>query len=266
MGNPNKATYSAADIVNYYAQLDWLQPAEAAILERLQPQLSNMKMLDMGVGGGRTTLHFAPLVETYTGIDYSPKMIAACQDRFKSAEYSPSFKVCDGRNMSQFETHSFDFILFSYNGIDYVSHGDRLKILSEIKRVGKPNGYFVFSSHNLQALEQELSWRKHLSRNPLNTYASFVALGLFWLFNPSLNRQSIVNADYLIVRDDSHLFRLKTYYIRAAQQLKQLSQHFSPLEVYPWRSQTGVLDPNDSSMEANLWLYYLCQTKADAEP
>ncbi|NEP10051.1 MAG: class I SAM-dependent methyltransferase [Symploca sp. SIO2C1] len=256
----NQTTYTTASIVNYYAALDWLQPAEIAILERLQPQLATMKMLDIGVGGGRTTLYFAPLVKQYVGIDYSPQMIAACQQRFKDSEYPMSFEIGDARDMSQFDDNSFDFILFSYNGIDYVSHEDRLKILAEVQRVGKSGCYFFFSSHNLQALEKGLTWQKQLSINPLRIYTNLVALGLFWLFNPSLNRQKLADSDYLIVRDDSHLFRLDTYYIRASQQLQDLSQDFSQVEIYPWKSQERMLEMDAPVMETELWLYYLCQT------
>ena len=137
MGDRNATTYAAADIVRYYSQLNRLQPAEAALLERLRHLLPGMKMLDVGVGGGRTTRHFAPLAQHYIGIDYSPEMVAACQQRFGEFGDSISFEICDARGLRQFDDNSFDFILFSFNGIDYVSHEDRLKIFQEIKRVGK---------------------------------------------------------------------------------------------------------------------------------
>ncbi|NEP57098.1 MAG: class I SAM-dependent methyltransferase [Symploca sp. SIO2G7] len=262
----NKTTYTAASIVNHYARLDWLQPAEVAILEKLRSQLANMKMLDMGVGGGRTTLYFAPLVKQYVGIDYSPKMIAACQQRFKDSEYPISFEICDARDLSQFGDNSFDFILFSYNGIDSVSHTDRLKIFAEVKRVGKPGCYFFFSSHNLQTLEKGLTWQKQLSINPFEIYLNLVSLGLFWLFNRSINRRKVANSDYLIVRDESHMFGLDTYYIRAAQQLKYLSQDFSNVEIYPWKSKERVLEMDAPIMETELWLYYLCQNAKEFAP
>ena len=258
----NKNTYSATDIVKYFTKLSWLQPAEAAVLKRFQPQLTNMKLLDIGVGGGRTTLHFAPSVKQYIGIDYSTKMIAACQKRFENSEHPMSFKVCDARDLSQFEDNLFDFILFSYNGIDYASHEDRLKILAEVKRVGKPGCYFFFSTHNLQALKKELSWRGQLNINPIEIYVNLVRFGLFWLFNMPLIGQKIADFDYLIVRDDSHLYRLNTYYIQAAQQLKQLSQDFESIEIYPWKSQESLLDLDAPIMETELWLYYLCQIKS----
>ena len=259
MSDRNATTYAAEDIVNYYTQLNRLQPAEAALLERLRDQLSTMTMLDIGVGGGRTTQHFAPLVKQYVGIDYSSEMVAACQTRFKSSNYPISFEVGDARELSQFDDSSFNFILFSFNGIDYVSHQDRLKIFQEIKRVGKPGCYFFFSSHNLQALENELIWQKQIRPNPLKTYENLVMLGLFWLFNRSINRQTLKQANRLIVRDESHNFRLDTYYVRAAQQLRQLAKDFSQVEIYPWQSSERILDLDTPDVGRDLWLYYLCR-------
>ena len=84
-------------------------------------------------------------------------------------------------------------------------------------------------------------------------------LGLFWLFNRPMTRDTLAEADYLVVRDESHNFRLDTYYIRAAQQLKQLSKDFSQVEIYPWQSTKKVVDIDTPSMGRDLWTYYLCR-------
>ncbi len=124
MNDKNNQTYSTPLIVNYYQQLQQLQPAEATIIKRFEDKLPQMKMLDMGVGGGRTTKYFFPLVKEYIGIDYSAAMITACQERFINEEQKVKLKVGDARDLSQFEDNYFDFILFSFNGIDYISHAD----------------------------------------------------------------------------------------------------------------------------------------------
>ena len=116
----NLKTYTSADIVGYYSQLKALQPAEEAILTLLKPGLGSMKMLDIGVGGGRTTRHFAAVTAEYVGIDYSAGMIDACKERC-SGDANTTFHVGDARDLSRFEDDCFDFILFSFNGIDYIS-------------------------------------------------------------------------------------------------------------------------------------------------
>ena len=40
-------------------------------------------MLDIGVGGGRTTYYFKDLVKKYKGIDIAPKFIESCKNKFK---------------------------------------------------------------------------------------------------------------------------------------------------------------------------------------
>lgn len=146
LDDSNKKIYTARSIVRHYTRLSLLQPAEQMILELLQGQLSSMKMLDIGVGGGRTTQHFSKLAMEYVGIDYSTNMIAACQKRFSASSQVVMFEVCDARDMSRFRDNSFDFILFSFNGIDYVSHTDRLKVFQEVSRVAKPGAYFSFQA------------------------------------------------------------------------------------------------------------------------
>ena len=128
--------------------------AEKVILSQLRPWLQGKKMLDIGVGTGRTVEFFAPLVDSYVGVDYAPRMIETCEAHFGGRWSKARFAVADIRNLSEFEAGSFDLVLFSFNGIDCISHEDRLKALEEIDRVCAPDGIFCFSSHNLNGLGQ----------------------------------------------------------------------------------------------------------------
>jgi ubiquinone/menaquinone biosynthesis C-methylase UbiE len=261
MDGINQKTYAALSVVQHYAQLKLLQPAEEAILELLRDRWSSMKMLDIGVGGGRTTQHFAPLVAEYFGIDYSAEMVAACQKRFAASPTAPQIEVGDARDLSRFADNSFDFILFSFNGIDFVSHSDRLKVFQEIARVGKPGGYFFFSSHNLQGLEREFEFRKHLGLNPITTYVNLVMFAILRLLNRAFTLDQLKAANHAIVRDESHNFRLKTYYVRPEAQLQQLDPNFSEIKVYSWRAGWPITDAEELRSNVDMWLYYLCVIK-----
>jgi ubiquinone/menaquinone biosynthesis C-methylase UbiE len=254
----NQKTYATASIVQYYAQLHQLQPAEITVLTLLQDQLLDMKMLDIGVGGGRTTHHFSSAVAEYTGIDYSTDMIAACQARFTASSPTATFAVCDARDMSRFADNSFDFILFSFNGIDYISHGERLQVFHEILRIGKPGGYFLFSSHCLENFECTFSWTKQFHPNPLQTYVNWVMLVLLRLFNFSVSLKQLKASDHIVVKDESHNFALNTYYVRTKEQINQLEPNFRDIKIYSWKS--GVELTSDQALRDNsdLWLYYLC--------
>ncbi|MFH7245151.1 MAG: methyltransferase domain-containing protein [Spirulina sp.] len=259
MADCNQTAYAKSSLVRYYTQLHQLQPAERGILMRLRDQLPTMAMLDLGIGGGRTTQHLWPRVGQYTGIDYSAEMIAACRARFSPAGddgAGPTLAVMDARDLSAFEDKSFDLIWFSFNGLDYVSHADRLKILQEVHRVGKPGAYFVFSSHNLRGMARTFDYRQHLSFNPLTTYVDLAMWGLLRWFNRGVGITDLSRTDHLILRDESHNFALQTYYIDPAAQIQQLAFGFHSIEVYPWTQMDPVNDVDDPGLSSALWLYY----------
>lgn len=258
LNDSNQQAYATRSLVQHYTQLGLLQPAEQTILTLLQGQLSSMKMLDIGVGGGRTTQHFSHRVLHYTGIDYSTNMIAACQKRFSAKSQAALFKVCDARDMSQFQDNSFDFILFSFNGIDSVSHSDRLKVFQEVSRVGKPGGYFCFSSHNLQGIERQFDWKNQIGLNPVTTYVNLVMLALLRFLNRSITLTDLNAATHTIIQDESHNFCLKNYYIRPQEQMQQLATDYSNVQVYSWKSGLELTSDHEQRFNTDMWLYYLC--------
>lgn len=258
VGDSNQHTYTSAGIVQHYAQLSLLQPAEKAIFDLLYDRLPSMKMLDIGVGGGRTTKHFAPIVADYIGIDYSAEMIAACKQRFDTACQTALFEVCDARDLSRFQDNSFDFILFSFNGIDYMSHADRLTVFQEVRRVGKPGSYFCFSSHNLQGLEHAFAVRNQLHVNPFKTYVNLLMLLMLRCCNQSITLKRLKASAYLVAKDESHNFRLQTYYVRPQEQRTQLAADFSHVNIYAWKSGLNITDDRILTANTDLWLYYLC--------
>ncbi|HRK49354.1 MAG TPA: class I SAM-dependent methyltransferase, partial [Pyrinomonadaceae bacterium] len=132
----NRKTYANAKVLDYYDGLSELFPAEKVLFEQLSSKLEGAKILDIGVGGGRTTQYLLPRAAEYTGLDYVPEFI----ERVKKKYQIGNFIAGDARDLKEFEDESFDFALFSYNGIDAVLHEDRLKILNEINRVLKKGG------------------------------------------------------------------------------------------------------------------------------
>jgi len=143
----NLEKYNDSDIVAHYAKMSGLQPCEVAIFGRwLKP---GMAILDIGVGGGRTTPALTEIAGRYVGIDYSQAMVEACKKRFPSLE----FRHCDARELSQFGDDEFDAVVFSFNGIDVITDdAGRARCLKEIARVLKPGGIYVFSSHNAKVV------------------------------------------------------------------------------------------------------------------
>lgn len=122
----------------------WQNPGEEVALRIVAPLVRSKRILDLGVGGGRTVGLLALLTEQYVGVDYSPGMVAACQARYPDKD----FRVVDARDMSMFEDGSFEFVFFAGSGIDTVDEQDRKKVYKEIQRILTNDGIFVFSTLN----------------------------------------------------------------------------------------------------------------------
>jgi SAM-dependent methyltransferase len=141
----NQAVYSDGGLVRFYGDRSFLYPAEAAILSRFEAEVRDRRILDLGVGGGRTTAPLLAVSSRYVGADYSLEMVETCRARYPGV----AFSHCDARDMREFADGAFDLVLFSANGIDHVTQQDRRAILREVRRVLSPGGLFVFSSHHL---------------------------------------------------------------------------------------------------------------------
>ena len=108
---------------------------------------------------------FAPRVRNYVGIDYVSAFVEECRNRFHGTPFQDSFRVGDAQAMPEFPDESFDFVLFSFNGIDCVSLTQRRAILGEMRRLCRKGGYFCLSSHNMSSLAKQFT--PSLSLKPL---------------------------------------------------------------------------------------------------
>ncbi len=253
----NVAAYEQADLVQKFYRDRVLHKPEQTILDYLRADLKNMRMLDIGVGAGRTTFYFAELVKEYIGIDAASNMIDACKERFANAGKNVSFEVCNVRNMEIFEDNYFDFILFSYNGLDLLNHAGRLEALREIRRVCKPGGLFYFSSHNLYSIKRTLTvkWSAILENPRAILY--LLKLPIIRLLNPSLEK--LEKMDYAIIKDGGHRFRIVTYYIKPEKQIEQLTElEFRNIKIYSLEEGQEIDTSSDLSSARDYWLHYLC--------
>lgn len=130
-------------VARFQSAEGWIDRSERILLERIRREYVHGDVLDIGVGGGRTV----PLLNRgegrYVGIDFVPELINAARKRFPEVD----LRVGDARHLD-FPDACFDVAVFSINGLDAVSHADRASALREIRRVLRPGGAFVFSTHN----------------------------------------------------------------------------------------------------------------------
>ncbi len=233
-----------------------LQEHEKTILSLLKDELPKMRMLDLGVGSGRTTRYFAKLTKEYIGVDYSSAMIAACR-RIFADRANLTFLTLDARDMKIFGDGYFDFVLFSYNGIDYVDHNDRLRILQEIHRVIRKGGYFCFSAHNLDCKEL---YSFKLSAHPTILLRRLISILRMRLANSKAwknMRDTQSRRRYAALNDGVFGYSLLTYYVTAEEQVQQLREAgFHGIRLF--RMADGM--EQRSGDYVSPWLYYLART------
>ncbi|MGD0757684.1 MAG: class I SAM-dependent methyltransferase [Candidatus Sulfotelmatobacter sp.] len=167
----NLGVYNAAPVVSYYASLNYLTPCERLLFDGYIKGGSSI--LDLGVGGGRTTAYLAGRASHYVGLDYAAAMIKACQTKFPHLD----FRVADAADLSAFQNEAFDAVVFSFNGIDMLPSAARRACLEHICRVLKPGGVLIFSSHNPRAILVRRGWNRDRLREMARRFSGRSAFG-----------------------------------------------------------------------------------------
>lgn len=150
---------------------DGLFPQEREIVEEYFS--AGESVLDLGCGAGRTTVQLVDYDLDVVAVDVSESMVEAA----RSLTGDTSLGIADVTQLP-FADNSFDNVLFSYNGLDYPYPAvERLRALSEIRRILNPNGTFAFSSHNawytLPALVSDWGFLRKFHLGPENKHRSF---------------------------------------------------------------------------------------------
>lgn len=246
--NRNKRYYKNSKVVDRYSRLDGLQGPEQAFLDMYRERLTGLRLLDLGVGGGRTTLPFCSHAGEYVGVDYSQEMVHACNRRYRNLP-NAMFEVGDARSLPQFPDGHFGAVLFSYNGIDEVPAEDRRRVLDEMHRLLAPSGVFFFSSHNLNFMSRLFA-------------ASFWSGPRRYLMLRAINRgRRPLGQDFGLFDDgwQNLRFRMDTYYISPQHQFKQLQEAgFDGIRAFSVESGREYEGLEDLRSSVEPWIYYLC--------
>jgi SAM-dependent methyltransferase len=148
-----------ADNLRYYASPKvvenlkdhpyYLRDIEAALvtdaINRIGKPTSDLRLLDLGCGHGRTSLPLASLGLTVTALDLSYPLIHVAHTNKPDLEV-----LCANAVHLPVADNTFDIVLFSHNGIDLIAPTElRFAALREVVRALRPEGFFVYSSHAL---------------------------------------------------------------------------------------------------------------------
>jgi ubiquinone/menaquinone biosynthesis C-methylase UbiE len=162
----NTGHYQTDDAVEQYSHYNLMYEEKYLLPKYFKRQSS---VLDLACGAGRTTLRLHEMGYTVKGVDLSDILLNTAKSRFPYI----SFEHGSYCNLPEAD-NSFDNILISYNGLDYVPENERCQALRECSRVLKRGGCLIFSSHNIKYLHGVLSpinnhmvlSKKHIKRFP----------------------------------------------------------------------------------------------------
>lgn len=150
IGAHNRDRFDAPASVAQYEAMEGLTPCEATLFEH--HVAAGSRILDLGVGTGRTTPWLSTRASWYLGIDVAPAMVAAARRLHPGAD----LRVGDASDLGDLADDGVDVVVFSYNGIDYLDDGARHRTLDEVRRVLVPGGTFLFSTHNPRCILAEV--------------------------------------------------------------------------------------------------------------
>jgi SAM-dependent methyltransferase len=259
----NRRAWSHSSTVRSFRQREgWTDPGERAALESVRPDATDQPILDLGVGAGRTIPLVLPISRDYVGLDYTAELVRACRDKY------PDVRVVhgDARDLSRFADESFQLVMFSFNGIDAVCPPDRVVILREIRRVLRPGGTLLFSTHNHDGPGhgEGLSFGVERTRNPVKL-AARVALAMAHAAQTVRNyrRYSKLGHEgdgYSVRNAAAHHHGILVHYITLQGQLEQLEANGFRPHPLVWASSDGRrLLPEDDNSDA--WWFHLVARK-----
>lgn len=250
----NRRIYNSQLAVNTYYKRTGLTPGEFSILNQVVKDNKEIKMLDIGIGCGRTYEGFRKYVAEYIGIDYSEAMIKVCKEKFELDK--DCFFLSDARNLSGLYENVFDFILFSFNGIDCVNETDRVQIFKEVKRVAKNKAMLAFSSHNLFNVTKLFKFR--IPKNPFNYLPEYKQHKFIKNANPAI--ETILKREISVIKDGDLNKETEYCYVKPDFQIDQLkSLGFDVVEIFSDQRNFTYPLTTDWKNITEPWLYYLCQ-------
>lgn len=266
--NINHASYSNKSVARYWASYsDNLLYGEQLILQSLHGQLACADFADIGVGGGRTTGHLADKVRSYTGIDYSQPLVEACRKKYPNVDFH-CLDVCESLSLGE---SSYDFIFFSFNGIDCLTQAERDSFLKNAFVSLRPGGRLLFSSHNYFKASLPMRTREALMKLLMQSVAApYKPRALYhgvlsFIRYCRLKHHQRVADDFASLLDAAQGNRELLAWIDPVRQINDLECHgfnANAITVFDWY---GVLVPASHLRRIDTYsVYYLCQKSGSA--
>ena len=86
-------------------------------------------------------------------------------------------------------------------------------------------------------------------------------LALRFFHNRNVRAEAVWNSPYAMINDGAHNCKLLTYYIGPLEQIAQLKENFTDIQVFSLATGARIENLNQLKRIEDAWLYYLCQIK-----
>jgi SAM-dependent methyltransferase len=243
----NKIGWTSPRTLDLFARrAGWIDRGEALVMDRVADEARGQPILDLGVGGGRTTAYLLSLSDDYIAVDYLAEMVSLTRSRY------PDVRVerMDARALSALADDSFGLVVFSCNGIDGVDHDGRRMIIAEVRRVLRPGGLFAYSTHNLDHRllarpRLEPDWRG-LARNPLRVVRHLVRLPEKIRAYRRARRLAVRGDGWAVLPHRGYDFNvMASHYVSLDEARRELREAGFEPEVEVYAASGARLDPGD---------------------
>jgi hypothetical protein len=99
------------------------------------------------------------------------------------------------------------------------------------------------------------------SLNPRFARRTAKRLVVRFLYNWRVRTATVMRSPYFVIKDGAHSRQLRTYYIRPEEQLAQLSEDFTDVQVFSLATGAEVEGRSELRNVEDTWLYYLCRIR-----
>ena len=215
-------------VVADYSWRDDFHDSERAALETIVEAVKGSRILDLGVGAGRTVKGLRELSRHYVGVDYVQEMVDHCRKRFPGVR----FERGDARSMPQFADESFDLVDLlvqrHLHGRSRRPHA-HLQRGAEAARARRPFRVLDLEPQRLRTPAASgfpgFRFTPHPIKLGVRTWRFAVNSTASIVNRLRLKPSEVHTSDYAILNDRSHYFGTMNYFITLQKQLTQLREH-----------------------------------------
>lgn len=196
----NTSFWDTDESIDRYAKMSYeLSSVESTFILNAttltKKNISKIKVLDLGCGGGRTTIPLYKMGYDIYGLDISPNLINALKKTIPTER-----AILGDATVLPFANDTFDIVIFSHNSIDCIyPYESRTKAIKEISRVLTNGGYFIFSTHEIGVIPYNLTVLKNIARNIKSVTRSI--LGKSGYYKEKMQNGHIVDLYYTNIQN-----------------------------------------------------------------